>query len=79
MKENKDATIKRLREEIRGLRANLSEMESDRNIYRDYCVANFKWFVKLIGEGKTPCLQYLIKEHGRLFNKAKRFYMELGS
>ena len=66
-----------LKENVASLVDDRAEAIKDRDLYRDYCVFNFKWFLGFLSENKTPSLTYLIAEHTKLFNKTERFYMEL--
>lgn len=55
------AVEKRLRERIAFLEKEKSEIEADRQLFRDHFANRFRWWIKLIGEQKTPNMPWLIE------------------
>lgn len=52
---------RQLREQIHALEADLKELEADREKFRLHFTGRFRWWIKLVGEGKSPSLPYLVE------------------
>lgn len=59
------AIEKQLRERIKELEEQNAELESDRAIFRNHFAERFRWWIKLLGESKTPNLRWLIEDDAK--------------
>lgn len=68
------AIEKRLRERIKALEKELEEVKRDRQKFRDHFGERFKWFIKLLGEQKSPNLSWLIESDAKFMAYAERWW-----
>ena len=59
------AVERRLRERVAQLEKDLSEVEADRDLFRDHFTRRFRWWIKLIGDKQTPNMQWLIEDDAK--------------
>lgn len=59
---------------IKFLEKERGELIEDRNRYRRYFQGKFKWFLELHGGGKTPSMEWLIKDMAKFGNEVERFW-----
>lgn len=64
---------KRLRDRIKSLEKELSEVEEDRTKYRVYYTRKFRWFIELQGKGTTPSMAWIIEDFAKFFQTVKWF------
>lgn len=76
MKKKKSLTAKNkeLRERIRELEINLNEIEADREKYRSHFKKRLKWFLQLLGEGKSPSMTWIVEDEAKFWNNVKPFW-----
>jgi hypothetical protein len=55
----------RLRERIKVLETQKAEVEADREVLRNHFAKRFRWWIKLLGEGKAPSLSWLIEDDAK--------------
>ena len=65
------AIEKRLRERVKELEADVRELEDDRRLFREHFITRFKWWIELIGSGKSPNLSWLIESDAKYLRQFK--------
>jgi len=65
------AVEKRLRERIKRLEREKSEVEGDRDLFREHFARRFRWWIKLLGEQSGPDLKWLIEDDAKEMRNMK--------
>jgi len=65
------AVEKRLRENVAFLEKELSEAKQDRDLFRQHFSERFRWWIKLLGDGKTPDLPSIIEADAKWLRNFK--------
>ncbi|NJN36003.1 MAG: hypothetical protein HC794_01835 [Nitrospiraceae bacterium] len=68
-----NATEKRLREYIKDLERDNRELNEDRRLFRQHFTARFRWWIQLVGEGKTPNTAELIESDAKWLRNFKEW------
>lgn len=55
------AVEKRLRERVKNLEKQLSELEADRDVFRKHFSRRYRWWIELLGKKETPSIAWLIE------------------
>lgn len=68
------AVEKRLRERIKNLEDELAKVKADREKFRNHFAQRFRWWIKLIGEKRTPNMSWLIESDAKVLSEFERWY-----
>ena len=68
------AVERRLRERIKALEEQKKKLEEERSKFRDHFANRFRWWIKLLGEGKTPSLPWVIEDDAKMMNSVTWWY-----
>jgi predicted nuclease with TOPRIM domain len=68
------AIEKKLRERIKQLEAEKQALEEDRRKFREHFENRFRWWLKLLGEGKTPSVSFLIESDAKVMATFVRWF-----
>jgi len=62
---------RQLRERVKAVEEERDKITEDRDRFRRHFAERFRWWIKLIGEQKSPSLPYLVETDARFLHKAE--------
>lgn len=65
---------KRLRERLKAAEKELSEVKADRERYRNFFKAKFKWFLEIHGKNQTANTEYMVQQFAEFFTRVDSFW-----
>lgn len=65
---------RQLRERIKDLTGTNEELSRELEVYRQHFSSRLRWWIKLLGEGKTPSLPWLIENDAKVLHSVKSWW-----
>lgn len=66
--------IKQLKEKIKRLEKEKDEILQDRVKFRNHFQKRLQWWIRLLGENKTPEMKWLIEDEAKFLNSVEHWY-----
>lgn len=66
--------LREAKDEIKVLRSEIEDLKKDREKFRNHFVERMKWYIKLLGEQKTPNMSYLVEIESKFLATVQRWF-----
>ena len=63
-----------LRERVKALEEQVNDLRRDRDLFREHFHNRFKWWIKLLGDSRTPSLPWLVEDDAKWLRKFQAWY-----
>ena len=63
-----------LRDKVKALEEVISGKDTELGIYRTHFSTRFKWWIELLGSGKSPSLPWLIENDAKVLHGLKSWW-----